>query len=424
MYSAAVGYGFQPSKSPVTAVSRGGSDLLRGDYCTSVDSFSFSLNLPLGNYTVNVYLGDLNGTSVTSVYGEQRRLFIDRLATASGQTVARSFTINRRDYKNGNVTISRTDRELTYADFDSVLNFTFAGSKIAVCGIDVAPAAASVTTIFVCGNSTAVDQPAEPFCSWPQMITRMFNQQVSIADYAESGLTAGSFISEHRLDMIGTVIKPGDYVLAEFGHNDQKNATDVANYPSNLKQYSDFAKSHNATPIFVTPTARANENDSATSIAGLAQVMRQTAKTDSVKLIDLNAMVIALHKSLGSSTNVALMYADPTTHFTDYGAFEDARCVARGIVGLNLVHRQRPGRRSTAFRPVKSRSDRLLYNAHAHRDHGAGAFGELEANGRLPRFIGRYGRPCRQVCPRPNGRSGIFAVFAKRKARCRKTGHS
>ena len=29
------------------------------------------------------------------------------------------------------------------------------------------------------------------------------------------------------------------------------------------------------------------------------------------------------------------MYADPTTHFTDYGAFEDARCVARGIVGLN-----------------------------------------------------------------------------------------
>ena len=336
MYSAAVGYGFQPSKSPVTAVSRGGSDLLRGDYCTSVDSFSFSLKLPLGNYTVNVYLGDLNGTSITSVYGEQRRLFIDRLATASGQTVTRSFTINRRDYKNGNVTISRTDRELTYADFDSVLNFTFAGSKIALCGIDVTPSAASVTTIFVCGNSTAVDQPAEPFCSWPQMITRMFNQQVSIADYAESGLTAGSFLDQHRLDMIGTVIKPGDYVLAEFGHNDQKNATDVTNYPSNLKQYSDFAKSHNAMPIFVTPTARANENDSSTSIGGLAQVMRQTAKTDSVKLIDLNAMVIAVHKSLGSTANVALMYADPTTHFTDYGAFEDARSVARGIVGLNL----------------------------------------------------------------------------------------
>ena len=335
IYSAAVGYGFQPSKSPVTAVSRGGGDLLRGDYCTSVDSFSFSLNLPLGNYTVNVYLGDLNGTSTTSVYGEQRRLFLDRITTASGQTITKSFTINRRDYKNGSVTISRTDRELTYSDFDNVLNFTFAGSKIAVCGIDVAPAAA-VTTIYVCGNSTSVDQPDEPFCSWPQMITRMFNQQVSIADYAESGLTAGSFLDQHRLDMIGTVIKAGDYVLAEFGHNDQKNATDIANYCVNLKQYSDFAIAHNATPIFVTPTARKTENDSTTSVGGMAQKARDCAKTNSVKVIELNAGVIALHKSIGTA-NVAALYADgDATHFSDYGSFELARVVAKCIVGLSL----------------------------------------------------------------------------------------
>ena len=138
MYSTAQGYGFQPSGSPISAVSRGGSDVLRGDYCTSADSFSFSIALPLGNYTATVYLGDLNGTSITSVYGEQRRLFLDRISTASGQVVAKTFTINRRNYTNGPVTISRKDRELTYADFDSVLNFTFAGSKIAVCGIDVA----------------------------------------------------------------------------------------------------------------------------------------------------------------------------------------------------------------------------------------------------------------------------------------------
>jgi lysophospholipase L1-like esterase len=335
MYSATVGYGFQPSKSPVTAVSRGGSDPLLGDYCTSVDSFSFSLNLPLGNYTVNVYLGDLNGTSITSVYGEQRRLFLDRITTASGQTITKSFTINRRDYKNGSVTISRTDRELTYSDFDNVLNLTFSGSKIAVCGIDVTPAAA-VTTIYVCGNSTSVDQPDEPFCSWPQMITRMFNQQVSIADYAESGLTASSFLGEHRLDMIGTVIKAGDYVLAEFGHNDQKNATDIANYCANLKQYSDFAIAHNATPIFVTPTARKTENDSTTSVGGMAQKARDCAKTNTIKVIELNAGVIALHKSIGTA-NVASLYATgDATHFSDYGSFELARVVAKCIVGLNL----------------------------------------------------------------------------------------
>jgi lysophospholipase L1-like esterase len=334
-FSAALGYGFQPSKSAITAVSRGGTDVLKGDYCTSADSFSFSLALPLGNYTATVYLGDLNGTSITSVYGEQRRLFLDRISTASGQIATKMFTINRRDYTNGGVTIGRTTREQTYADFDNVLNFTFAGSKIAVCGIDVVPST-TVTTIYVCGNSTSVDQPDEPFCSWPQMMTRMFSQQVSIADYAESGLTAASFLSQRRLNMIGTVIKAGDYVLAEFGHNDQKDSSDTKNYCSNLKQYSDFAIAHNATPIFVTPTARKTENDSATSVGGMAQKARDCAKTNNVKVIELNSGVIALHKSIGSA-NVSAIYATgDQTHFSDYGSFELARVVAKEIVRLNL----------------------------------------------------------------------------------------
>jgi hypothetical protein len=334
-YSATLGYGFQPSDSPITAVSRGGSDVLRGDYCTSVDSFSFSIALPLGNYTVTVYLGDLNGTSTTSVYGEQRRLFLDRISTASGQFATKTFTINRRDYKNGSVTISRKDRELTYPDFDNVLNFTFAGSKIAVCGLDVAPANA-VTTIYVAGNSTTVDQPAEPFCCWPQMITRMFNQQVSIADYAESGEDAGSFTGEHRLAMISSIMKPGDYVVEEFGHNDQKSSANITNFVNHLKQIADSARAHNATPIYVTPTARKTENDSASSVGSLADSMRKAAKAENVKLIDLNVGVIALHKSIGSA-NVAALYATgDDTHSSDYGAFEFARIVATAIKGFNL----------------------------------------------------------------------------------------
>lgn len=333
-FSTAQGYGFQPSKSAITAVSRGGTDVLKGDYCTSADSFSFSLALPIGNYTATVYLGDLNGTSTTSVYGEQRRLFVDRLTTASGQVVTKTFTINRRDYTNGGVTIGRTTREQTYSDFDNVLNFTFAGSKIAVCGIDVAPST-TVTTIYVCGNSTSVDQPDEPFCSWPQMITRMFNEKVSIADYAESGLTSGSFISQRRLAIIGTVVKAGDYVLAEFGHNDQKKPADIASFDANLMTIANLATTHNAIPIFVTPTARRSENDSTTSVGGMAQMTRDCAKTNNIKVIELNAGVIALHKALGTA-NVQALYADPDTHFSDYGAFELARVVAKEITRLNL----------------------------------------------------------------------------------------
>ncbi len=168
------------------------------------------------------------------------------------------------------------------------------------------------------------------------MITRMFTSRVVIANYAESGLTAASFTAQNRLKMVSALVKPGDYIFAEFGHNDQKDSTDSVNYPKNLKVYRDSALKHGAIPVFVTPTARLAENDSTTSIGGLAQMCRVTAKADSVKLIDLNSMVIALHKSIG--TNVQAMYADSTTHFTDYGAFELARCVATGPEGMGIIN--------------------------------------------------------------------------------------
>jgi len=87
------------------------------------------VTLPVGNYLVTLYIGDLAGTGVTTVNGEQRRLFIDRFSTASGQVVTKTFTINRRTYQNGSVTISRKDRELTYVDFDEKLTLDFSGSK-------------------------------------------------------------------------------------------------------------------------------------------------------------------------------------------------------------------------------------------------------------------------------------------------------
>lgn len=53
------------------------------------------------------------------------------------------------------------------------------------------------------------------------MITRFFTDKVCIANYAESGLSANTFIGGKRLDKLLTQMKKGDYLLVEFGHNDQ-----------------------------------------------------------------------------------------------------------------------------------------------------------------------------------------------------------
>ncbi len=135
----ALGYGWD-STAKITTVSRTGSDTLLDDYCTSTEPFSFSIKLPLGKYLATVYIGDLTAAAITSVYGEQRRLFVDRLSTAAGQFATKTFMIYRRDYKYGNITISRTTRELTYEDLDSNLAFIFSGAHPAVCGLDIAAA--------------------------------------------------------------------------------------------------------------------------------------------------------------------------------------------------------------------------------------------------------------------------------------------
>lgn len=51
----------------------------------------------------------------------------------------------------------------------------------------------------LCGNSTVVDQDNEPWASWGQMIPHFFGTDVCIANYAESGESANTFIGAKRL---------------------------------------------------------------------------------------------------------------------------------------------------------------------------------------------------------------------------------
>ena len=88
--------------------------------------------------------------------------------------------------------------------------------------IRIEPADPSVITVFLCGNSTVVDQDNEPWASWGQMIPHFFGTDVCIANYAESGESANTFIGAGRLKKALSQIKKGDYLFMEFGHNDQK----------------------------------------------------------------------------------------------------------------------------------------------------------------------------------------------------------
>jgi lysophospholipase L1-like esterase len=353
VYSKEQGYGFEPG-AQVTAVSQAGSDPLHRGAVTGSRPFAFSVAVPEGNYRVTVTLGDPQAAAVTTVKAEARRLMLESVHTAAGYFETRSFTVNIRSPKistGGEVNLDSREMNLTthvaiVNDWDDKLTVTFSDAHPALAALEIQKVDDAIT-VFVLGDSTVVDQPSGGN-SWGQMLTRWFKPEVAIANHAESGETLKGFLKERRWEKVLDVMKPGDYVLIQFGTNDSKKSGPQNIYPGQdfsetyaeadttykdlLKQYvADFRKK-GGIPIIVSPPARRGETDHST-LGAYAAAAGAAAKEVNAPFIDLNAMGMELNKSLGADST--RMYGDQT-HTVDYGSYMFSRCVALGIKQDNL----------------------------------------------------------------------------------------
>ena len=324
-YSDSQGYGFE--SGTVSSIDRLWDDDLTTDFLTAKGDMVFSVALPQGNYEVTFILGDGENESETTVWAENRKLMLDRITLAGGVFSRQTVSLRRMETRSmdGSVTMSIKDREKDYRTWDKKLTFVISGKAPAVAGIEI-KRNDNVTTLWLCGNSTVVDQIMAPWAGWGQMAPGFFKSSLAIANYAESGLTASGFYSMKRLAKILAEVKKGDFVTVQFAHNDQKNQNDVNNYEATLTKYANEIKAKGAIPLFVTSTARQNETDPKTAVGGLPERMRALGKKLGVTVLDLNQHSITLGKALGGNKEKMYMYtASDKTHFCEYGAYELAR---------------------------------------------------------------------------------------------------
>ena len=301
----------------------------------------FSVRVPEeGNYRVTVTLGDPHAASVTTVKAELRRLMVEKVETRPGEFETRSFLVNVRTPRvpNGDAVILK-DREQTFEAraWDDRLTLEFIGVRPAVSRIEIEKAD-SVPTVYIAGDSTSTDQPREPFNSWGQMLTRFFKPEVAIANHGESGESLYGFIVENRLAKLMSVIRPGDFLLVQMGHNDQKETGAgvgaFTTYKARLEEFVALARAHGATPILVTSVNRLTFGADGTIVNSLTDytaAVRQVAHEQSVALIDLNAMSKILYEALGPENAHVAFAGKDTTHHSDYGSYELARCVVEAI---------------------------------------------------------------------------------------------
>ena len=333
-------------------------DLSKAQNVKSNAPFTRNIEVPDGNYKVTIVLGSKKKAGKTVVRAENRRLMVDEVATKKGQFKTIEFVVNKRtpEIEKGK-RVKVKDREKNYNTWDNAINLEFTGAVPAVKEVKI-ERDTTATTIFLCGNSTVVDQPYEPWASWGQMIPRWFGPEIVISNNAESGLTAGSFLGSYRLDKILTMMKKGDYVICEFGHNDQKEKMAGAgawyNFSYYLKIFIDKVRAKGGNIIFVTPTQRRRFDDATHSKilethGDYPDAMRAVAKREGVPVIELHDMTRTFFETLGyeNSKKALVHYPANTfpgqdkpladnTHFNPYGAYEIAKMVVMGMKQLNL----------------------------------------------------------------------------------------
>ena len=361
VYTEEIGYGFETGAT-VWGVDRSSDNLLRGDFCTSDKPLLFSVKLPEGNYSVTVTLGDLTGESNTTIKAELRRLMVEKVQTLPGRFETRTFTVNIRTPKiaaGGRVRLKDREKTTESAAWDDKLTIEFnpapiepaaapgksvssaggqsVSGRTCICALEIARAD-DVPTVYLLGDSTVCDQPLEPWNSWGQMLTRFFKPGVAVANHAESGESIRSSLGAGRVDKVLSIIKPGDYLFIQYGHNDMKDRAPnaLATYKSDLKKLVAVVRAKGATPVLVTSMERKNGVTSNT-LGEYPETVREVAKEDSVAIIDLHAMSKVFYTALGPE-NIDKAFQDGT-HHNNYGSYELAKCIVEGIRknGLDLA---------------------------------------------------------------------------------------
>jgi len=235
------------------------------------------------------------------------------------------------------------------------------------------------TTIFIIGDSTAANKDLSKGKlerGWGMALQCFFDDNIVVDNHAVNGRSSLSFINEGRWDKVVEKMKPGDYVIIQFGHNDEKPAKDRHTDPGstfdyNLSKYVRETREHGGIPVLMSCVVRRNfakvtpkndddeklrnttfadgakivEGDSLVDTHGLYRIApRDVALRMNCHFIDANKITHDLEQGLGTEESKKLHMwflpdTEPTepkgkqdnTHYNIYGAHVVAKLLADAL---------------------------------------------------------------------------------------------
>ncbi|QQZ60953.1 rhamnogalacturonan acetylesterase [Paenibacillus sonchi] len=237
-------------------------------------------------------------------------------------------------------------------------------------------------TLYIAGDSTAAQKGGgeKPMAGWGEFLQEHFSPKIAVDNRAVNGRSTRSFLAEGRLEDIGKDFRCGDYLLIQFGHNDQKvedpaRYTDpAAEYRRNLLTFIEFARSRGGYPVLLTSVSRrrftAGGEPDPLAVGLYPEAVRETAAQTGTPLLDIFASSQQLYRELGVDGSRQLFMHLPAgghpnypqgitddTHFCKQGAARVAELVVEAIpqsaeLAALHAHLREPGFRAAESLPA------------------------------------------------------------------------
>lgn len=185
--------------------------------------------------------------------------------------------------------------------------------------------AQEATNVFLAGDSTMSIKAVKdyPETGWGMPFSYFFDENIIVDNRAKNGRSTKTFISEQRWQSIIDNLKQGDFVIIQFGHNDQsKHKTDRYTPPSdfsaNLTRFITDVRNKKAQPILMTPITRRYFNDDGTikdTHPIYADLVRAVAKQTNVAFVDMEKVSKRYFEQLGDEgSSLRFMHIAPNLH--------------------------------------------------------------------------------------------------------------
>ena len=193
------------------------------------------------------------------------------------------------------------------------------------------------TTIFIIGDSTAAKKDlstGSPERGWGMALQDYFTSPVVVDNYAVNGRSSLSFYNEGRWAKVLEKMQPGDYVIIQFGHNDEKSQparhTDPGStFDYNLAKFVRETREHGGIPVLMNSVVRRNFLVKAPVIADDEQLRSSTFKDGAKQeegdtLIDTHGLYAQAPRDVAQRMNCYFIDANRITHDLEQGLGKDA----------------------------------------------------------------------------------------------------